>query len=93
MDVFQYLPLIFVAFGLLFAFKGVKTIISTRRFEQRASRAGGEVTSVRERWVSSGSGSNRSSRTVYVPVVRFTAADGRIVEAETVGHTNFRRHL
>lgn len=90
MDVFQLLPLVFVAGGLLVAFKAVRTIVSARRFEQRASRAGAVVTSVRERWISSGSDSN--SRTVYVPVVRFTAADGRIVEAETAGHTSFRRH-
>jgi hypothetical protein len=85
---FDYLPYVFAAAGVLFALAGVRRTIATRRFEARASQAGAQVTDVRERWVS---GSDSRNRRVWVPVVRFTTADGRTVEAETGPHRGLRR--
>ena len=79
--------LVFTVFGVLFAGVGIGM-----RQSQGAStpppRAppGSSPTSARAR------PGRQSSGLIWVPVVRFTTADGREVEAETGGGTNLKRH-
>ena len=84
-DLFRYLPLAFVAFGLFYAANGVRALLAGRRFERAAHRAEGTVVDVRSRVVrrSSSSGRGSRSRTIHIPVVRFAIPDGRTVETES----------
>ncbi len=78
----DYFPYVFAAVGAFVALSGVRRLIATRRFEARAERAAAEILDVREEWVSGSRGQTK----VSTPVVRFTTADGRTVEAETTSH-------
>jgi len=90
-DLFRYLPLAFVAFGLFYAANGVRALLAGRRFERAAHRAEGTVVDVRSRVVrrSSSSGRGSRSRTIHIPVVRFAIPDGRTVETESGGGSSF----
>ena len=79
------IALIFAAVGAFTALSGAWRLLTARRFESRASRACAKVTDVREEWVPG----RRGQRRVRVPVVRFTAADGRSVEAQTTAYSGF----
>lgn len=79
--------LVFVAFGTLFAAIGVGMRRGQNRFKARAAAARGTVTDLRAR-----SAGESSSGVIWVPVVKFTTADGRTVEAETSAGTNVKRH-
>lgn len=81
------IALVFVAFGALFASIGVRMQRAQGRFTARAARATGTVTDLRPR-----SPGDTGSGVIWVPVVRFTTADGRTVEAETSGGSNVKRH-
>jgi hypothetical protein len=81
------IALVFVAFGTLFAAIGVGMRRGHNRFKARAATATGTVTDLRSR-----SAGDSGSGVVWVPVVKFTTADGRTVEAETSGGTNVKRH-
>lgn len=84
-ELFRYLPLAFVAFGVFFAANGVRALMTGRRFDRAAHRAEGTVVDVRSRVVRGSSSSGSRSRTVYMPVVRFAIPDGRTVETEAGG--------
>lgn len=82
---FEYFPYVFGGIGLLVAVRGVLGMLATRRFEARAARASAEVMDMREEWVSGNKGQHR----IWIPVVRFTTADGRTVDAETTPYKGF----
>lgn len=64
-DLFRYLPLAFVAFGLFYAANGVWALVAGRRFEQAADRVEGTVVDVRNRVVHrSSSGTGRPAASI-----------------------------
>lgn len=71
-------PLLFTLVGLLFAGIGVRTVVGSRRFRRVAQPAPGVVTDLRYR---PGRGDSSGS---YHPVLRFTTADGRQVDTESM---------
>lgn len=87
MFVFQLIPLVFVAFGVLFAVLGVRNQRSNLRFTRSASQASAQVTDLRMRSI----GPRSDSSIAYFPVVRFDLPDGRTVEAETSTGTSWSR--
>ena len=60
------------------ALQGIRSIRASRRFEQVARRADGELVDVRYETVGPAGNSSRHS----IPVVRFTLPDGRTVQTE-----------
>ena len=95
--------LLFVAGGVLTFAKGIWTLLAGWRFSRRAQEAEGAVTGMVEYRSSSSSsggvwvdgawagGGSSMPRSIYYPVVRFRAADGREVETRTMMGTSFRR--
>ena len=80
--------LVFIVFGALFAGVGIGMRRSQGRFDAaRRARVRG-----RHRRPLALAPGTQSSGPIWVPVVRFTTADGRAVEAETGGGTNIKRH-
>ena len=82
---FLLVPVGFIAFGLLFAFVGLRGRKQAKAFRARAARAPGVVTEVRTRFVDTGGGVDTGGSLMYYPVVRFTLPDGRVVDTETPG--------
>ena len=75
----ELVPFLLMLVGALFVVFGVRSRRATRSFEARAEQAPGVVTAVNWRMV----GHNPGDRTqLAFPVLRFTTADGRPVEAE-----------
>src|ERR1041385_5488947 len=74
----------FVLFGAATLVGGVSKAFETRAFLARSAAAGGVVVDVDEvaEQRTRGTGNSRHTEevTVYYPVVRFTAADGRAVQ-------------
>ena len=68
-DLFQYFPLLFVAFGALIMLSSIKGIIDGKQFVRRAQRVPGVVSDVRTTFV--GRGQNLRAR--QRPVLTFTA--------------------
>jgi hypothetical protein len=77
---FWFLPVLFSGIGILFLVVGVRGAASNRAFMRRAQRVQGQVVELRHRWSSSSDGGSSSS---WHPVLAFTTADGRRVQAES----------
>lgn len=80
--------LAFVVVGGLFVVVGVGMGRGQSRFKANAARAAGTVTDLRSR----STGDHDTGGVIWVPVVKFTTADGRTVEAETSGGSNVKRY-
>jgi hypothetical protein len=78
MDFFEYVPLFFVAIGLLIVGGGIRQILRARAFAARAQRVPGTVTDVRTRL----SGSGEHLRARQRPVLTFTTLDGQEITTE-----------
>ena len=89
MDAFRFVPLGFVAAGLLFAVIGIHTYRSSRRFERNAQRASATITKLTQKSIGRRPG---VSGLIWVPTVRFQAADGRTIEVEAAAGTNPSSH-
>jgi hypothetical protein len=76
----EFLPWVFVIVGVGSIVSGVRGLFGAAAFRSRAQRASAEVTE--RRWQGTGRGSR------LVPVVRFTLADGRVVETEVATSAN-----
>lgn len=92
--------MLFVGAGLLACSKGIWALVVGWRFSQRAHEAEGVVTGIVEcrsrsggAWVDGAwaGGGVSMPTSLYYPVVRFRAADGREVETRTMMGTSFRR--
>ncbi|MFD1536972.1 DUF3592 domain-containing protein [Nonomuraea guangzhouensis] len=77
-DLFQYFPLLFVAFGALIMLSSIKGIIDGKQFVRRAQRVPGVVSDVRTTFV--GRGQNLRAR--QRPVLTFTTVEGREITTE-----------
>lgn len=94
--------LMFVGAGLFACATGIWTLVVGWRFSQRAQEAEGVVTGIVEcrsrsggmwvdgGWMDGGSGAS-VPMSIYYPVVRFRASDGREVETKTAMGTSFKR--
>ncbi|MEV1167036.1 DUF3592 domain-containing protein [Nonomuraea sp. NPDC049784] len=80
-DLFQYLPLSFVAFGLVIMLLSIRGIINGKRFVRHAHQVQGVVTDVRTRFT----GQGENLRANQWPVLTFTTLEGQkiITEAAT----------
>ena len=76
--VFEYFPLLFVAFGIVVIGVSVKGLIGFQRFAQRALRVPGVVSDVRTTFAGRGEGLKATHR----PVLTFTTVDGREITTE-----------
>ncbi|MER6511477.1 DUF3592 domain-containing protein [Nonomuraea sp. NPDC001636] len=79
-QVFEYLPLLFVAFGAVIVLVSVRGIVHGRRFVRGARRVPGVVTDVATTFTGRGEHLKASRR----PVLTFTTAEGREVTAESL---------
>lgn len=75
---FKYLPLLFVAFGLLIILRSIKGIIDGKQFVRHAQRVSGVVSDVRTTFV----GRAEHMRAIQRPVLTFTTTDGREITTE-----------
>ncbi|MFI7420478.1 DUF3592 domain-containing protein [Nonomuraea sp. NPDC049684] len=78
-QVFEYLPLLFVAFGAVIVLVSVRGIVQGRRFVRGARRVPGVVTDVATTFTGRGEHLKASRR----PVLTFTTEEGREVTAES----------
>ncbi|YCK38127.1 DUF3592 domain-containing protein [Actinomadura sp. ATCC 39365] len=78
-QVFEYLPLLFVAFGAVIALVSVRGIVHGRRFVRGARRVPGVVTDVATTFTGRGEHLRASRR----PVLAFTTVEGREVTVES----------
>ncbi|MFF4192706.1 DUF3592 domain-containing protein [Nonomuraea sp. NPDC001831] len=78
-QVFEYLPLLFVAFGAVIVLVSVRGIVHGRRFVRGARRVPGVVTDVATTFTGRGEHLKASRR----PVLTFTTLEGREVTAES----------
>lgn len=76
--VFEYFPLLFVAFGIVAIMMSVKGLVGFQRFAQRALRVPGVVSDVRTTFAGRGEGLKATHR----PVLTFTTVDGREITTE-----------
>ncbi|MEV1250014.1 DUF3592 domain-containing protein [Nonomuraea sp. NPDC050022] len=83
-DLFQYLPLLFVAFGLVLILVSIRGIINGRRFVQQAQRVQGVVSDVRTRFT----GRGEHLRANQWPVLTFTTLEGREITTEAATTSN-----
>jgi hypothetical protein len=79
-DLFQYFPLLFVAFGALIILRSIKRIIDGKQFVRRAQRVPGVVSDVRTTFVGQGEHLRARQR----PVLTFTTVEGREITTEAV---------
>ncbi|MFI6598873.1 DUF3592 domain-containing protein [Nonomuraea sp. NPDC050536] len=75
---FKYLPLLFVAFGLVIILISIKRIADGRGFVRRAQRVPGVVSDVRTTFTGQGD----HLRAMQRPVLTFTTVDGREITTE-----------
>ncbi|MGW2156936.1 DUF3592 domain-containing protein [Nonomuraea sp. NPDC001699] len=78
-QVFEYLPLLFVAFGAVVVLVSVRGIVHGRRFVRGARRVPGVVTDVATTFTGRGEHLRAHRR----PVLTFTTAEGREVTSES----------
>ncbi|MFI9595530.1 DUF3592 domain-containing protein [Nonomuraea sp. NPDC052265] len=78
-QIFEYLPLLFVAFGAVIVLVSVRGIVNGRRFVRGARRVPGVVTDVATTFTGHGEHLRSSRR----PVLTFTTAEGREVTTES----------
>lgn len=83
-DLFQYFPLLFVAFGALIILRSIKGIIDGKQFVRRAQRVPGVVSDVRTRFV----GRGEHLRAMQRPVLTFTTMEGREITTEAATTSN-----
>jgi hypothetical protein len=77
-DLFQYFPLLFVAFGALIILRSIKGVIDGKEFVRRAQRVPGVVSDVRTTFV----GRGEHLRAMQRPVLTFTTVEGREITTE-----------
>ncbi|MEQ4724748.1 DUF3592 domain-containing protein [Nonomuraea sp. B19D2] len=77
-DLFQYLPLLFVAFGLVIILVSIRGIINGKRFVRQAHRVQGVVSDVRTRFT----GRGEHLRANQWPVLTFTTLEGQEITTE-----------
>ncbi|MDF2709141.1 MAG: hypothetical protein K0R62_4793 [Nonomuraea muscovyensis] len=77
-DLFQYLPLLFVAFGLVIILVSIRGIINGRRFVRQAQRVQGVVSDVRTRFA----GQGEHLRANQWPILTFTTLAGQEITTE-----------
>ncbi|MEU4232586.1 DUF3592 domain-containing protein [Nonomuraea sp. NPDC026600] len=77
-DLFQYFPLLFVAFGGLIILRSIKGIIDGKQFVRRAQRVPGVVSDVRTTFVGQGEHLRARQR----PVLTFTTVEGQEITTE-----------
>lgn len=83
MEQAKWIILIINLVGLYFVAHGIRELITTRRFLERAQRAEGTIVSWRSVDVTPSSGDRASTpRTEDYPTVRFQAPDGQAIETE-----------
>ncbi|MEV0196545.1 DUF3592 domain-containing protein [Nonomuraea sp. NPDC050691] len=75
---FSYLPLSFVAFGMLIILMTVRRILRGRQFARHGKRVPGVVSDVRTRFT----GRGEHMRASEWPVLTFTTVDGREITTE-----------
>ncbi|MEU7860135.1 DUF3592 domain-containing protein [Nonomuraea sp. NPDC049141] len=83
-DLFQYFPLLFVAFGALIILRSIKGIIDAKQFVRRAQRVPGVVSDVRTTFVGQGEHLRARQR----PVLTFTTVEGREITTEAATTSN-----
>lgn len=79
-QIFEYLPLLFVAFGAVIALVSVRGIVNGRRFVRGARRVPGVVADVATTFAGHGEHLRARRR----PVLTFTTVEGREMTAESM---------
>ncbi|MFI6741151.1 DUF3592 domain-containing protein [Nonomuraea sp. NPDC050451] len=77
-DLFPYLPLLFVVFGLVIILVAIRGIINGKRFVRQAQRVQGVVSDVRTRFT----GQGERLRANQWPVLTFTTLEGQEITTE-----------